>query len=127
LDFRHHEYASPRACASLPASYDPAFARRLFSCRNRINSGSRSQEKYLTTYERTNRLEKDPACFPPLPPSFRTARQTPGRMVRTITHGLARDVGSETSQAATRIFPLAVPAHLRSRAGISDSGWGLLR
>src|ERR1019366_858715 len=66
LDFRHHEYASPRACASLPASYDPAFARRLFSCRNRINSGSRSQAKYRTTYERTNRsssISRDPSTW----------------------------------------------------------------
>src|ERR1017187_1898777 len=53
-DFRRLEYASPRACASLPASYDPAFARRLFSCRQRINYVSRSQAKYRITYERIN-------------------------------------------------------------------------
>ncbi len=58
------------------------------------------------------RLEKDPACFPPLPPYFRIARRTPGRMVRTITHGLARDVNSETSQAATLIFHFRFPRTL---------------
>jgi hypothetical protein len=46
--------ARERACASLPASYDPAFARRLFSCRRRINYDSRSQAKYRITYERIN-------------------------------------------------------------------------
>src|ERR1019366_3359456 len=94
--------------------YDPAFARRLFSCRNRINSGSRSQAKYRTTYERTNITASVDGLEHWLNPSpkalLRLLHRLPinsnGRAIwnlrQTLPHSVARDVMGQRGETEFR-------------------------